>query len=174
MTAVAEAVNPSLLESSLALLRAFQWHGVAMVEYKLTPDGRAVLMEVNGRYWGTMSLPVSAGMDFPLNQWELAHGEHPAIPKTNAVGTKWRWTVGYLDRLYSLCGEAYSSANARRILKQNLGQLLEDFSPSVSDATFVFSDPVPSVVTFLRAMRHVASRTATALRSSAVRRPPQA
>jgi len=173
VTAVAEAVNQSLLESSLALLRALQWQGIAMVEYKVKPDGRAVLMEVNGRYWGTLSLPIYAGIDFPLYQWELVHGERPAIPKTYAVGTKWRWTVGYLDRLFGLCGKARSSAYARQILKENLVQLHEDFSPSVCDATFIFSDPMPSVVAFFRAMRHFASRTAAALRASAVSRPPQ-
>src|SRR5271155_3638049 len=73
--AVAEAPDPSLIESSLALLQAMQWDGIAMVEYKVNSDGQAVLMEVNGRYWGTIALAISAGIDFPLYDWQLVHGE---------------------------------------------------------------------------------------------------
>ena len=52
-----------------------------MVEFKVNPnDGSAVLMEVNGRYWGTISLPIFAGMDFPWYHWQVAHGERPEIP----------------------------------------------------------------------------------------------
>src|SRR5262249_44329675 len=116
VTAVAEAVNDNLLQSSLALLDALRWHGIAMVEYKVDADGRAVLMEVNGRYWGTISLPILAGLDFPLYHWQLVHGERPAIPERYAVGTRWRWTAGYLGRLYFLLAKARSSASAREIL----------------------------------------------------------
>src|SRR5208282_1432568 len=103
VTAVAEHPDPALVEPSLALLRALQWEGVAMVEFKVRADGsNAVLMEVNGRYWGTISLPVSAGLDFPLYHWQVAHSEQPEIPQTYSADTKWRWTVGYLERLYHL------------------------------------------------------------------------
>ena len=166
MTAVAEELNPSLMQSSLDLLRALQWQGVAMVEYRVGPDGRAVLMEVNGRYWGTIALPISAGIDFPLYQWKLAHGERPEIPKTYAVGTKWRWTVGYLHRLYDLLDLGRRSTSARAVLGGDFRQLLEDFSPSVPDATLQLSDPMPSVVEFLLAMRDFASYTAARARQS--------
>jgi predicted ATP-grasp superfamily ATP-dependent carboligase len=72
VTAVAEPPDPSLVHSCLDLLRALRWNGIAMVEFKVNPaDGQAVLMEVNGRYWGTISLPVIAGIDFPLYHWKL-------------------------------------------------------------------------------------------------------
>jgi predicted ATP-grasp superfamily ATP-dependent carboligase len=160
VVAVAEAPNPSLIQSSLALLQAMQWDGVAMVEYKVNSAGQAVLMEVNGRYWGTIALPISAGIDFPWYHWKLAHGEYPAIPKTYAVGTKWRWTVGYLHRLYDLLDLGRRSSSARAILGGDVRQLLEDFSPSVADATLKLSDPMPSVVEFLFAMRDFSSYTA--------------
>jgi len=168
VTAVAEEPDPSLIQSSLALLQALQWQGVAMVEYKVSPDGRAVLMEVNGRYWGTIGLPISAGIDFPWYHWKLAHGERPEIPKTYAVGTKWRWTVGYLHRLYDLLDLGRRSTSARAVLVEDLQHLLEDFSASVPDATWKPSDPMPSVFEFLLAMRDFASyTTARALRSRA-------
>ena len=37
-----------------------------MVEFKLDArDGVAKLMEINGRFWGSLQLAVDAGVDFP-------------------------------------------------------------------------------------------------------------
>lgn len=159
--AVSETPNPSLVQSSLALLQAMQWDGVAMVEYKVDSDGQAVLMEVNGRYWGTIALAIAAGVDFPLYDWQLVHGERPEISRAYAVGTKWRWTVGYLHRLYDLLDLARGSTTAREVLYRDLRQLVEDFGPSVSDPMLRLSDPMPSVVALLYAMGEFASYTAT-------------
>jgi predicted ATP-grasp superfamily ATP-dependent carboligase len=155
VTAVSESPDAALVVSSLALLRALQWEGIAMIEFKVDPNGgRAVLMEVNGRYWGTISLAILAGMDFPLYHWQVVHGERPEIPRTYSVGTKWRWTVGYFDRLYSLLAATCESAEARKELSDSLRQLPEDFRPQVFDATLIFADPMPSVMIFLRATRY--------------------
>jgi protein-tyrosine-phosphatase len=43
-----------------------RWTGVAMVEYKReTASGRFALMEINGRFWGSLPLTLAAGMNFP-------------------------------------------------------------------------------------------------------------
>jgi predicted ATP-grasp superfamily ATP-dependent carboligase len=154
VTAVSEPLDFSLVEPSLALLRAMQWDGVAMVEYRINPeDGRAVLMEVNGRYWGSIGLAVMSGIDFPLYQWKLIHGEPPNVPSTYTVGTKWRWTVGYLARLHSLLLASRHSVAARDFLRKSLAELADDFDPSVHDAMFTPSDPVPAVFELLRAIK---------------------
>ena len=159
--AVAEAVNESLLQSSLALLHALRWNGIAMVEYRIDAPGRAVLMEVNGRYWGTLSLPILAGLDFPLYHWQLVHGERPEIPQSYTIGTTWRWTAGYLGRLYFLLAKSRHSAEAREVLRKNIRQLRRDFSPSVSDAMWRSSDPIPSIVEVLLTLQYYASYSAT-------------
>ncbi|GJM23119.1 MAG: ATP-grasp protein [Planctomycetota bacterium] len=49
------------------MLDALNWDGVAMVEFKRDArDGRPKLMEVNGRFWGSLSLPLAADVNFPL------------------------------------------------------------------------------------------------------------
>jgi len=159
VTAIAEPLDRSLFQSSLNLLRALQWDGIAMVEYKVDAAGRAVLMEVNGRYWGTIGLPISAGIDFPLDHWKIVHGEPVEVLSSYAVGSQWRWTVGYLFRLYGLSVQARHSASARKLLRTNLWQLFADFSPSVPDATFEFSDPLASLVPLLRAVGYISSYT---------------
>ena len=71
-----------LQEMSIALLQAIKWEGVAMVEYRFNPvTGKAVLMEINGRYWGSYPLAVACDASFAL----IAYGLHsrlgmPALP----------------------------------------------------------------------------------------------
>ena len=60
------ALDPELLARSRALLDRFEWNGVAMIEYKIDEaTGTPYLMEINGRFWGSLQLAVDAGVDFP-------------------------------------------------------------------------------------------------------------
>ncbi len=170
VTAIAEHPEPTLVESSLALLRALQWEGVAMVEFKVNPaNGEAVLMEVNGRYWGTISLPIAAGIDFPWYHWQVVHGEQPTIPDTYKAGIKWRWTVGCLLRAHSLLAKSRNSVPARKELWRTVLDIPKDFSPRVFDATSRFSDPLPSIMEFFDAVNYVVKSKFGALRSQRAR-----
>ena len=65
-------VAPELLLASEKLIAALNWHGVAMVEFKWQPEtGKYWLMEINGRFWGSLPLAVSAGADFPKMLFDL-------------------------------------------------------------------------------------------------------
>ena len=64
------ALDPTLLELSLRILRALDWTGLAMVEFKVG-EGGPKLMEVNGRVWGSLPLAVKSGVDFPALTAEL-------------------------------------------------------------------------------------------------------
>jgi protein-tyrosine-phosphatase/predicted ATP-grasp superfamily ATP-dependent carboligase len=80
-------VQPHLLEASLKLLRPLRYTGVAMVEFKVNPrTGACVLVEVNGRFWGSLPLAVAAGADFPLALFRmLVHGQE-TFPQSYRVG----------------------------------------------------------------------------------------
>jgi predicted ATP-grasp superfamily ATP-dependent carboligase len=54
------------------LLKHFNWHGVAMVEFKLNHQGEPFLLEVNPRFWGSINQAVQAGVDFPYLLYQLA------------------------------------------------------------------------------------------------------
>jgi predicted ATP-grasp superfamily ATP-dependent carboligase len=58
------AVDPVLLDHATRLMAALEWTGLAMVEFRVGPAG-PVLMEVNGRIWGSLPLAVKSGVDFP-------------------------------------------------------------------------------------------------------------
>jgi predicted ATP-grasp superfamily ATP-dependent carboligase len=93
-------LNTELVCKSYALLRKMGWHGPAMVEFKIDQrDGQPRLMEVNGRFWGSLQLAVDAGMDFPLLLYSHAKGEKVPAQLTYRVGVKSRWLLGDLDHL---------------------------------------------------------------------------
>lgn len=51
---------------ALRLLKAMEWSGVAMVEFRIDArDGSLKLMEVNPRFWGSLHLSILSGVDFP-------------------------------------------------------------------------------------------------------------
>jgi predicted ATP-grasp superfamily ATP-dependent carboligase len=92
--------EPDLPERSLALLAAFDWQGVAMVEYKRDArTGVPYLMEINGRFWGSLQLAVDAGVDFPALLLDCVAGRAPAAAPAWAAGRRLRWFWGDVDHL---------------------------------------------------------------------------
>ncbi|HEU4564085.1 MAG TPA: ATP-grasp domain-containing protein, partial [Gemmatimonadaceae bacterium] len=92
--------DPALVARSRALLERFAWRGVAMVEYKLdAATGTPYLMEVNGRFWGSLQLAIDAGVNFPLLLLAAAAGERPAPVHDYRVPVRSRWEWGDVDHL---------------------------------------------------------------------------
>jgi len=58
-----------------------------------------VLMEVNGRFWGSLQLAIDAGVDFPFLNHQLALGQLPDLPESYRTGVRSRWWLGDVDHL---------------------------------------------------------------------------
>jgi predicted ATP-grasp superfamily ATP-dependent carboligase len=87
-------LHPQVLELGLSLLKALGWFGVAMVEFKMDPrDNIPKLMEVNPRFWGSLQLAISSGVDFPYLIYRMAKGEHFEPVLTYKVGQRCRWLL---------------------------------------------------------------------------------
>jgi predicted ATP-grasp superfamily ATP-dependent carboligase len=83
------------------LLDALDWQGVAMIECKRELEtGRQVVMEVNGRFWGSLQLAIDAGVDFPSLLVRCAAGETVPESRDYRVGVRSRWFWGDVDHLY--------------------------------------------------------------------------
>ena len=97
------AMDPELLRQSGELLMKIGFQGLAMVEYKKTSTGRLVLMEINGRAWGSMALPIASGFDFPRYwiQW-LLDGAMPPTPSDYKTGITCRRVVGEMSHLMNV------------------------------------------------------------------------
>lgn len=88
---VTEQISPDLLAHAAQLMEALRWSGLAMVEFRRS-DAGAVLMEINGRVWGSLPLATSAGMDFPGQLVDQIFGERRAADVDTAyrVGVRSR------------------------------------------------------------------------------------
>ena len=93
-------LDDRLREYSCRLMAALDWHGVAMVEFKIDQASSVPkLMEVNGRFWGSLQLAIDAGIDFPCLLYQVLRGEDPAPVGEYRQGIKTRWFLGDLDHL---------------------------------------------------------------------------
>ena len=95
------SLDERIKNDSCQLIRRIGFEGIAMVEYKKTaaqPD--PVLMEINGRPWGSIALPIASGVDYPryLIDWYL-RGTLPPENKTYRTGISCRRMVGELTHL---------------------------------------------------------------------------
>lgn len=157
----AQQPDPELLKKSIALLQELEWDGIAMVEFRVENQGKASLMEVNGRFWGTVSLPIACGVDFPFYQWQVMHGQTPS-PSTKALDQRWRWTAGYLRRLHGLVLAAATTARARRQLWSELKGMSSDFGETL-DSLWSSSDPMPGILEFFDTLRDILVSTVRSL-----------
>jgi predicted ATP-grasp superfamily ATP-dependent carboligase len=93
-------LDPGLLDRSTRLIEAFDWSGVAMIEYKLDQtSGTPYLMEINGRFWGSLQLAVDAGVDFPDLLLRAAVGDPAPAVLSWRLGVRSRWWWGDVDQL---------------------------------------------------------------------------
>ena len=95
------ALDPELAAAGRRLLEALDWQGVAMIECKRDEvSGRPVLMEINGRLWGSLQLAIDAGVDFPRLLVACALGRRVPRVKQYRIGVRSRWLWGDIDHLY--------------------------------------------------------------------------
>jgi predicted ATP-grasp superfamily ATP-dependent carboligase len=84
--------EPGLREAAIALLADLGWHGPASVEFKVDArDGRPRLLDINGRFWGTLGLAIRAGIDFPALACRIAVEGDVDPVDDYAVGVRMRW-----------------------------------------------------------------------------------
>lgn len=98
--AVPLSQHQALQDKSIALLQALGWEGCAMVEYRLDErSDDAVLMEINGRFWGSFPLAVHAGAGFATLAYFLQGlGRQPPLPEVHE-GLRCRMVSTELKRL---------------------------------------------------------------------------
>lgn len=124
------ALSPRLVVAAQRILSHVGWHGVAMVEFKVTADGTPYLIEINGRFWGSLQLAIDAGIDFPYLLYRLAIGQPTLPPAGFAIGRRSRWLLGDLDHLYITLKARGDDTDIARKLRA-LREFLVLFDPRV-------------------------------------------
>jgi len=106
------AVHPKALEFSKLLLDYLKWHGVAMVEFKLdVEDDTPKLMEINGRFWGSLQLAIDSGVDFPEILAKTINNDHIEQNLDYQIGVKTRWLLGDMDALIAVLTKKRKNLN---------------------------------------------------------------
>lgn len=162
-------VDPHLREGVTRLLKAIDYTGVGMAEFRRDPrSGRAVLLEVNARFWGSLPLAVAAGADFPRNLVELLIDGRRDFPQEYRVGVRcrdflndarWTWRCLRGKRGRGMEGPAFDGWEMnplpRRTCMRHLlrGLMLRDHVD-----TFAADDPRPFAAELTRVARTLLAR----------------
>jgi predicted ATP-grasp superfamily ATP-dependent carboligase len=147
-----ESILPTrqIREISLAMLNALNWHGVAMIEFRLREDGVPVFLEVNGRFWHSLALACYAGVDFPALLARMGEFGDVQPCQSYKVGVRCRWLVGdFCHTLEVLKGrpQGFPGKFPRR-----LPTLLAELTPKPGTFhdNFEWKDPLPELGDWIR------------------------
>ncbi|MEQ9395865.1 arsenate reductase/protein-tyrosine-phosphatase family protein [Haliea sp.] len=152
-------LEPALLDAASRLIREILWNGVAMVEFKWDPaTNEYCLMEINGRFWGSLPLAVAAGADFPAMQAELS--------LTGGLGDYPPYRRGVYCRNLSsdvMWHEMVLRSHSDQITQvPSPGKVLRDLSKVLSPRhhfdTQCLSDPLPGLIEIKRLIASYGSR----------------
>lgn len=145
-----------LQEQSIALLRRVGWTGVAMVEFRHDPrSGVSRLMEINGRYWGSLPLAVHCGVGFAKLAYETATGVPLTNPLPRRDDLRCRVLTVELKRLSRILFQPGKIADRRFAVRpwRELGRFLLDFiRPRVRYFVWSADDPMPLVADVVNAV----------------------
>lgn len=128
------ALDPDASRYATQLLDRLGWHGVAMVEFKRDArNGAPRLMEINGRFWGSLQLAIDAGVDFPGMLLDIGNGDARPLTASYRVGVRSRWLWGDFDALLMLLfkrEEREKLPEGQRSRLRALGRFLDFFDPN--------------------------------------------
>lgn len=134
--------NDELVGYAVALLKSLQWTGVAMVEFKGTPETGYQLMEINPRFWGSSALAPISGCDIAGTLYRAALGEcaepQAVLRPQYRLNRKMRF---FLQDASSLFGYMEQSDKPFCYFWKHVGSLLD---PTVRGGVFSFDDPKPA------------------------------
>jgi protein-tyrosine-phosphatase len=153
------------------MLEHLRWTGVAMVEYRWNAaTGDFVLVEINGRFWGSLPLAVAAGVDFPWDLYALLVEDRRPERRAYRMGVYCRNLVKDLD-WYRTTRRA--DRNNSYVVRVPLSKVLAEFSNVLRGAehwdTITTDDPVPGLAEIALLLWAQARKTPQAVRR-AVRR----
>jgi protein-tyrosine-phosphatase/predicted ATP-grasp superfamily ATP-dependent carboligase len=142
---VSAPVDPERLAACQRMLAELAYTGVAMFEFRRDPaSGGWVLLEVNARFWGSLPLPLSLGLDFPYDLLRVLSGASVVAPPSYPVGVYGRNLLGDLfassQRLPAGTGAIAKGLVALREVLAIVPQMLSGREHS---DTYVRDDPSP-------------------------------
>lgn len=116
-----EAVDlPGLEATGLALLDELEWEGLASVGFIADDDGAFNLLEVNPRTPASVPVDIHAGINYPVQWWDLFCGAAPTGRGAYRSGTASHLLRGELVHLHSVTREEYALADRPSLVRTAL------------------------------------------------------
>ena len=135
------------MAKSEALLASIGWEGPAMVEYRHDPDtGRNWLMEINGRFWGSMPLASHSGAEFAWESYRRAILGQSDTDQTQIKPRRARYMIPETKRLIQLLFKRQAIADPlfKPTPLADLGHYISGFfDPKMRYYLFRWNDPGP-------------------------------
>ena len=136
-----------LQELSIALLPKIGWDGVAMLEYRYDPEhDSAVLMELNGRFWGSYPLAVACNAGFGLLSYSVNTSGAVNVPGAMRDDLRCRMVSTEIKRLVRILFFP-SKINDQNFKIEPIKELIrfvsDYFNPRVRYYVWSCNDPVP-------------------------------
>jgi predicted ATP-grasp superfamily ATP-dependent carboligase len=129
-----------------------------MVEFKQDQrDGVAKLMEINGRFWGSLQLAIDAGVDFPELLVRIGDGAPIPAVENYRLGVRSRWFLGDVDALLMRLlksGERLKLPPDQRSRWKAMREFLRPTGAVTRSEIFRFSDWRPGLLEAWRWLRH--------------------
>lgn len=72
--------DDEMLSHAREVIAELEWTGPIQVEFMWTPEDEFYLIEVNGRYWGSVPLAIASGVDVPWLHFAVLAGRRPELP----------------------------------------------------------------------------------------------
>jgi len=136
-------LDEEMVEAARRLLSAVEWQGVAMVEFKRDlRDGKAKLMEINGRFWGSLQLAVTCGVDFPGLLVDFLNGKLiDNQPGDYRCGVRMKWLFGTLDHLLIRLRNSREQLHLPAAAPSKAGAVMDFLKIWEQDSSFDVFDP---------------------------------
>jgi len=140
---VTEAVDPALGAAVERIIDALGYTGVGMFEFRRDPaTGRWALLEINGRFWGSLPLCLKVGADFPWWLYQMLVEGRRVFPRSYPVGVACRnWSRDLTWLRQEIASREGRLALPGRVVRE-VGALLRGREGS---DTLVRDDPAPGL-----------------------------
>jgi predicted ATP-grasp superfamily ATP-dependent carboligase len=155
----AVALDTALSEMGGRLLARLAWHGPAMLEFQDDGIRPPWLIEVNGRFWGSLQLAIDAGADLPVQWVRLLSGLPVESSAEYRPGITLRWLWGDVKRLLHIAsGPPPGYPGAYPALWDGIKEVFGSQPPGTRVETWDRKDPLPAVAEWVQGVGELLER----------------
>ena len=130
------------------LVQKLSWTGPIMIEFKVDADTHTpYLMEINGRFWGSLPLSCASGVDMPYLYYRA--GTEHYLPEQCVTGREGVVSIHFIGDLLHLIRALFKRDPMRSLLYPRRLKAIRDFlllPLGVKNDVWRWNDPMPAFV----------------------------